>query len=173
MPSTWRRIAEGTVVVRRARAGERLVTLDGVERALVSDDLVIADPRGALALAGVMGGRASEVTDATRDVLLESAFFSPAAVRRTSRRLGLPSQAAYRFERRVDPDGVPAALDAVAAMIVANGARRGRARAGRGGAGRRRARRAADPLPTRRGRGRCSGSMCRRPRCGGGCVRSA
>jgi phenylalanyl-tRNA synthetase beta chain len=111
-------IAEGTVVVRRARAGERLVTLDGVERALVSDDLVIADPRGALALAGVMGGRASEVTDATRDVLLESAFFSPAAVRRTSRRLGLPSQAAYRFERRVDPDGVPTALDAVAALMA-------------------------------------------------------
>ncbi|HKA30516.1 MAG TPA: phenylalanine--tRNA ligase subunit beta [Candidatus Binatia bacterium] len=112
------KIAEGSVVVRRARAGERLVTLDGVERTLVPDDLVIADPLGALALAGVMGGQASEVTDATRDVLLESAFFSPTAVRRTSRRLGLPSQAAYRFERRIDPDGVPAALDAVAAMIA-------------------------------------------------------
>jgi phenylalanyl-tRNA synthetase beta chain len=111
-------IAEATIVVRRARAGERLVTLDGVERALVPDDLVIADARGAVALAGVMGGQASEVTSATRDVLLESAFFAPAAVRRTSRRLGLPSQAAYRFERRVDPEGVAPALDAVAAMIA-------------------------------------------------------
>src|SRR5262249_18867157 len=111
-------IAEATIVVRRARPGERLVTLDGVERALVPDDLVIADARGAVALAGVMGGQASEVTPATRDVLLESAFFAPAAVRRTSRRLGLPSQAAYRFERRVDPEGVAPALDAVAAMIA-------------------------------------------------------
>jgi phenylalanyl-tRNA synthetase beta chain len=111
-------VAEGTVVVRRARAGERLVTLDGIERALAADDLVIADPRGAIALAGVMGGQASEVTAATRDVLLESAFFAPSTVRRTSRRLGLPSQAAYRFERRVDPEGIPAALDAAAAAIA-------------------------------------------------------
>ena len=111
-------VAEGTVVVRRARAGERLVTLDDVERALAADDLVIADPRGPIALAGVMGGQASEVTAATRDVLLESAFFAPSTVRRTSRRLGLPSQAAYRFERRVDPEGIPAALDAAAAAIA-------------------------------------------------------
>src|SRR5262249_29141841 len=112
------KIAEGSVVVRRARAGERLVTLDGVERTLVPDDLVIADPRGALALAGVMGGQVSEVTDATRDVLLESAFFSPTAVRRTSRRLGLPSQAAYRVARRIAPDGVPAARRAARARAA-------------------------------------------------------
>ncbi len=112
------RVADGLVVVRRARAGELLVTLDGLERALGPDDLVIADARGPLAVAGVMGGAASEVTDATRDVLLESAFFLPAAVRRTARRLGLSSQAAYRFERRVDPAGVSAALDAVAATIA-------------------------------------------------------
>jgi len=117
-------VAEGTVIVRRARAGEQLVTLDGVERALVTDDLVIADPRGPIALAGVMGGQASEVTAATRDVLVESAFFAPSTVRRTSRRLGLPSQAAYRFERRVDPEGIPVALDAAAATIarIARGA---------------------------------------------------
>src|SRR5205809_6500941 len=65
-----------------------------------------------------MGGATSEVTPATRAILLESAFFAPASVRRTSRRLALPSQAAYRFERRVDPAMVPEALDAVAALIV-------------------------------------------------------
>src|SRR4029453_5944314 len=111
-------VTGGVVVVRRAAAGERLVTLDGVERTLVDDDLVIADGSGPIAIAGVMGGEATEVPAAPRDVLLESAFFTPSTVRRTSRRLGLPSSAAYRFERRVDPDGIPAALDAVAAAIV-------------------------------------------------------
>jgi phenylalanyl-tRNA synthetase beta chain len=112
------RIADGTIVVRRATPGERLVTLDGVERALDPADLVIADPRRAVAIAGVMGGQDSEVTTDTRDLLLESAFFLPATVRRTSRRLGLPSQAAYRFERRVDPAAVPEAADAAAALIA-------------------------------------------------------
>ncbi len=111
-------VADRVVVVRRATAGERLVTLDGVERRLVPDDLVIADRRGPIALAGVMGGETSEVTPGTRDVLLESAFFDPSTVRRTSRRLGLPSQAAYRFERRVDPAEVPVALDAVAVTLA-------------------------------------------------------
>src|SRR5438132_398269 len=112
------RLAERRIVVRRGASGERLTTLDGVERTLEPDDLVIADGRGPVALAGVMGGEASEVTPATRVLLLESAFFAPASVRRTSRRLALPSQAAYRFERRVDPAMVPEALDAVAALIV-------------------------------------------------------
>src|SRR6266566_9527996 len=112
------RLVERRIVVRRGAAGERLTTLDGVERALEGDDLVIADGRGPVALAGVMGGEASEVTPATRVLLLESAFFAPASVRRASRRLALPSQAAYRFERRVDPAMVPEALDAVAALIV-------------------------------------------------------
>ncbi len=122
-------VADGVVIVRRAAPGERLVTLDGVERVLTGDDLIIADARGPIALAGVMGGQASEVTAGTRDVLLESAFFAPAAVRGTSRRLGLPSQAAYRFERGVDPQGVPAALDAVAATVMRLA--RGRAAPGR------------------------------------------
>jgi phenylalanyl-tRNA synthetase beta chain len=111
-------VAEGRIVVRRAAAGEPLVTLDGVERKLEESDLVIADTQGPVALAGVMGGQASEVTAGTRHVLLESAFFAPATVRRTSRRLALPSQAAYRFERRVDPAMVPEALDAVASLIA-------------------------------------------------------
>jgi phenylalanyl-tRNA synthetase beta chain len=111
-------IADGAIIVRRAGAGERIVTLDGAERTLVADDLVIADTRGPVALAGVMGGQSSEVTSATRDVLLESAFFAPATVRRTSRRLGVPSQASYRFERRVDPAGVAVAGDAAAALLA-------------------------------------------------------
>jgi phenylalanyl-tRNA synthetase beta chain len=79
---------------------------------------MIADPNEALALAGVMGGRDSEVADGTTDLLLESAWFRPGAVRRTARRLGLVSQAAYRFERRADPAMVGEALDHVAALIV-------------------------------------------------------
>jgi phenylalanyl-tRNA synthetase beta chain len=112
------RIAKGRIVVRRAAAGERLVTLDGAERQLEPTDLAIADASGPIALAGVMGGERSEVTEKTRVVVLESAFFAPPAVRRTSRRLALPSQAAYRFERRVDPAMVPEALDAVATLIA-------------------------------------------------------
>ena len=108
----------GEIIVRRAVAGERIVTLDGVERSLETADLVIADARGPVAIAGVMGGGHSEVTSDTRVLLLESAVFAPSAVRRTSRRLGLASQAAYRFERRVDPAATPEALDAVAGLIV-------------------------------------------------------
>ncbi|MFN8542921.1 MAG: phenylalanine--tRNA ligase subunit beta [Candidatus Binatia bacterium] len=115
----WERIAERVIRVRRAGAGERLVTLDGVERTLGAQDLVIADGRGPVALAGVMGGAHAEVTATTRVLLLESAYFAPTAVRRTSRRLGLGSQASYRFERRVDPAMVPEALDAVATLCAA------------------------------------------------------
>jgi len=114
----FERIAGGEIIVRRARAGERLRSLDAVDRVLDADDLVIADARGPVAIAGVMGGEDSAVTAGTRVLLLESAFFAPGTVRRTSRRLALPSHAAYRFERRVDPAMVPEALDAVAALIV-------------------------------------------------------
>ena len=105
------------IVVRRAASGERLVTLDGTERTLDPADLVIADGRGPVALAGIMGGEQSEVTAGTRVLLLESAFFAPAIVRRTARRTGIGSEAAYRFERRVDPAMVPEALDCAAALI--------------------------------------------------------
>ena len=111
------RLAEGVIVVRRAARGERLVTLDGTERTLDRADLVIADGRGPVALAGIMGGEQSEVTAGTRVLLLESAFFAPAIVRRTARRTGIGSEAAYRFERRVDPAMVPEALDCAAALI--------------------------------------------------------
>jgi phenylalanyl-tRNA synthetase beta chain len=112
------RIAGGRIVVRRAAAGERFTTIDGIARTLEKSDLVIADGERPVALAGVMGGADSEVAEGTTTVLLESAFFAPATVRRTARRLGLLSQAAYRFERRVDPAQVEPALDAAAALIA-------------------------------------------------------
>ncbi len=106
------------VIVRRAAEGERLVTLDGQERRLDSSTLVIADPSGAIALAGVMGGEATEVSESTVDVLLESACFQPASIGRTSRSLGLVSEASLRFERGVDPNGCVAALDRAAALLA-------------------------------------------------------
>jgi phenylalanyl-tRNA synthetase beta chain len=99
----------GAIHVRRAQPGEHLVTLDGIDRALVAGDIVIADDQGALALAGVMGGARSEVTATTRAVLLEAATFDEVSIRRTSKRLGLSSEASYRFERGVDPEGIPLA----------------------------------------------------------------
>ena len=89
--------------VRRASEGEEVVTLDGATRAMVSTDLLITDDEGPVAVAGVMGGLESEVKDQTRDVLIECAYFEPKTVRRTSRRLGLKSEASHRFERGVDP----------------------------------------------------------------------
>jgi phenylalanyl-tRNA synthetase beta chain len=112
------RLRGGQIVVRRARPGEPCTTLDGVPRTLESTDLVIADGGGPVAIAGVMGAAVAEVAAATTALVLESAFFAPASVRRTARRLGLVSQAAYRFERRVDPEQVGPALDAVAAMLA-------------------------------------------------------
>ena len=96
------KLGDATIVVRRARAGETLVTLDGAERKLTPEALVIADARDAVALAGVMGGRDSEVTDATTDILLEVAYFEPRRVRRTRLLAGLNTDASYRFERGVD-----------------------------------------------------------------------
>ncbi len=106
------------IVVRMARAGERMTTLDGVERTLSPDDLVIADHDRASALAGVMGGGDSEISDGTTRVLLESAWFEPTGVRRTARRHGLRTEASHRFERGVDPEGVIPALDRCAALIA-------------------------------------------------------
>jgi phenylalanyl-tRNA synthetase beta chain len=111
------RLPQPQIVVRRAGAARALRTLDGVERALQADDVLITTGAEPVAIAGIMGGAASEVTDATTTVLLESAWFDPGSVRRTARRLDLPSEAAYRFERGVDPAGVVAALDRVAALI--------------------------------------------------------
>jgi phenylalanyl-tRNA synthetase beta chain len=94
------------IVVRRAQAGEKIRTLDGVERELDQEMLVIADAARAVAVAGVMGGEETEINGATTDVLIESAYFAPASVRRTARLLGLSTEASYRFERGTDYDGV-------------------------------------------------------------------
>jgi phenylalanyl-tRNA synthetase beta chain len=112
------RVTGATIVVRRGRPGESLLTLDGVSRKLDPDMTVIADAERAVAIAGVMGGRETEVTDATRDVLLEVATFEPRRVRQTRRRLGFSTDASYRFERGVDPEGTTSAL-AVAAQLLA------------------------------------------------------
>jgi len=111
-------IAEHRIVVRRARPGERLRTLDGQDRALSSDMLMICDPERAVAVGGVMGGGATEVTQTTTTVLLESAYFNPGSVRRTSRALGLHTDAAYRFERGADIEGLREALDRAAQLMA-------------------------------------------------------
>ena len=108
----------GRVRVRRARAGERLRTLDDQERRLTPDDLVIADAERAIAVAGVMGGVSTQVTERTRDILIESAHFRPALVRHTARRLALQTEASYRFERGIDRAGVRRAADRAARLLA-------------------------------------------------------
>jgi phenylalanyl-tRNA synthetase beta chain len=104
--------------VRRARAGERMVTLDGLERELEASDLLICDARGPVALAGVMGGADTEVSQQTTRVLLESASFEPGTVRRTARRLGLQSEASARFGRGVDPNLADVASARAASLLA-------------------------------------------------------
>lgn len=117
-------LAERSIVVRRAVEGEKLKTLDGVERELDRDMLVIADAARAVAVAGVMGGEETEISAATTDVLIESAYFDPQSVRRTSKALGLQTEASYRFERGTDCEGVRRAQDRCVALIceIAGGA---------------------------------------------------
>ena len=107
-----------TIVVRRARAGETLVTLDGVARALTPQHLVIADAEKPVALAGVMGGLETAISDRTTRVLLEGAHFDPRAVRRTSRSLGMHTDASHRFERGADPEATLDGLDRAARLIL-------------------------------------------------------
>lgn len=106
------------IVVRRARPGEHLRTLDGQDRALDSETLVIADREKAVAIAGVMGGEDSEIRPGTTDLLLESASFCPVSVRKTSRLLGLRTEASARFEKGLDPHLVPLAADRAAELLA-------------------------------------------------------
>jgi phenylalanyl-tRNA synthetase beta chain len=108
----------GTIIVRRARDGEFLKTLDGVGRTLTSDDLVIADANKPVALAGVMGGFDTMITERTRNVLIESAWFDPATIRSTAKRLGMHTDASHRFERGADYGITPLACDRVAELIL-------------------------------------------------------
>ena len=107
-----------TIVVRRAKAGERLVTLDGVSRTLTSQHLVIADAEKPVALAGVMGGFATAISEKTTRVLLEGAHFDPRAVRKTARSLGMHTDASHRFERGTDPEATCDGLDRAARLIL-------------------------------------------------------
>jgi phenylalanyl-tRNA synthetase beta chain len=112
---------EGAIVVRRAIKGERLKTLDEIERVLDADDLVVADEKKALALAGVMGGWDTRITAETKNVLVEAAWFDPATVRRSSRRHGLHTDASHRFERGADLAAAPLANDIVSSIILSKG----------------------------------------------------
>ncbi len=115
----------GPIVVRRARDGEKLVTLDDVTRTLDPDDLLVTDDSGPVALAGVMGGASTEIAgpgpDGTIDVLLEGAHWEPTGIARTARRHKLPSEASKRFERVVDPELPPVAVERAAQLLVEYG----------------------------------------------------
>jgi phenylalanyl-tRNA synthetase beta chain len=112
---------QGGIVVRRAKPGEKLTTLDDVERTLDPDDMVVCDERGPIGLAGVMGGVSTEVGPNTSDILIEAGTWEPASIARTARRHKLPSEAARRFERYVDPGVAPAAAERAARLLDSHG----------------------------------------------------
>jgi phenylalanyl-tRNA synthetase beta chain len=113
------RLAGHRIVVKTAEPGQVFTTLDGVERALGGDMLMICDGKDPVALAGIMGGLESEIENDTVNVLIESAYFDPVGIRRTAKRLGLATESSHRFERGVDPEGIPRALDRAAQLMVA------------------------------------------------------
>lgn len=117
-PFDLHRLDGEQIIVRRAKEGESIETLDGVQRSLTPEDLLIADRSKAVAVAGIMGSAPAEVGDDTVDVLLESAYFTPTGVLRSARRLGLSTEASMRFERGADPFAVPRALDRSARLMV-------------------------------------------------------
>jgi phenylalanyl-tRNA synthetase beta chain len=115
------RLDSRTLVVRRAREGERLTTLDGVERTLDTEMVVIADARRAAAVGGVMGGGDSEISQTTTRIALESACFQAASIRRASKRLGLKTEASIRYERGADIDAAPVGIARAAALFAQTG----------------------------------------------------
>ena len=112
---------QGAIVVRRARAGERLTTLDGVDRELSTEDLLITDDSGPIGLAGVMGGETTELSATTTNIFIEAAHWDPVAIFRTERRHKLPSEASKRFERGTDPTIALVAADRVAELLTTHG----------------------------------------------------
>ena len=114
----FHKLSGAKIVVRRARAGEHIVTLDGEKRQLDQEMLLICDAEKPVAVAGVMGGENSEVTDSTKDILLESACFNPLSIRRTARQLNMGTEASYRFERGVDPEVAPRAMERAVQLLV-------------------------------------------------------
>ncbi len=115
------KIAGGRIAVRLARAGEKLKTLDGVERTLTADDLVIADAERAISLAGIMGGWDTMITSQTKNILVEAAWFDPDRIRRSARRHGIHSDASHRFERGADFAAPPVASALVCELILRDG----------------------------------------------------
>ena len=115
------RVGGQTITVRRGTAGETMKSLDGEMRKIDADTVVIADAQRPVGLGGIIGGYESEITPATKNVLLECAWFDPSTIRRTARRLGLKTDASYRFERRVDPNDTLAVITEAARMIVESG----------------------------------------------------
>lgn len=111
------KIAGGKVIVRRAAEGEKIVTLDGVERSLHANDMVIANAEGPMCIAGVFGGIDSGVTESTVNVFLESAYFDPGSIRKTSKTHGLQTDASFRYERGADPGIIPLAARRAALLI--------------------------------------------------------
>jgi phenylalanyl-tRNA synthetase beta chain len=115
-------LLEGSrLIIRKARHGEKLKTLDGAERTLTSEDLVVADAKKPVGLAGVMGGYDTMITDKTRNILIESAWWDPLTVRKTSRRHGIHTDASHRFERGADFESTILSCDLVAALILQSG----------------------------------------------------
>lgn len=111
-------LKNGQLKIRRAKSGEKLITLDQVERLLKPDDLVIADDESPIALAGIMGGFQSQIREDTTVLVLEAASFDPQKIRRTSKRLGLRTESSFRFERFVSPTTVFSALDRLSRLIL-------------------------------------------------------
>ncbi|HOG08037.1 MAG: phenylalanine--tRNA ligase subunit beta [Syntrophales bacterium] len=114
----FRFLEEGRIVVRRSTEGEPFISLDEKERILKADTLMICDGRKPVAIAGIMGGLNSEVKEDTAMILLESAYFAPSSIRRSSRTLGMGTDAAFRFERGIDPEGVVRAADRAAQLMA-------------------------------------------------------
>jgi phenylalanyl-tRNA synthetase beta chain len=114
----YRFLAEGRIVVRKSKVGEEFVSLDEKSRILPENTLLICDGKKPVAIGGIMGGLNSEVKEDTDTIFLESAYFSPSSIRRSSRRLAMPTDAAFRFERGIDPEGVIRALNRAAQLIA-------------------------------------------------------
>jgi phenylalanyl-tRNA synthetase beta chain len=115
------RVAGQTIIVRRGNRGETVKSLDGEMRKIDTDTVVIADAQRAVGLGGIMGGFESEITQSTRNLLIECAWFDPSTIRRTARRLGMKTDASYRFERRVDPNDTLTVIAEAARMILDSG----------------------------------------------------
>ncbi len=111
------RLSDHRIVVRQAKKGETFITLDKKEHLLTPDMLMICDGEKPVALAGIMGGHNSEVTESTTRVLIESAYFTPVGIRKTSKKLGISSESSHRFERGVDPEGIITALNRAAQLM--------------------------------------------------------